>query len=46
MSKKNISKSFLAPPIEKGGFNEFIKENLKDWITCANLNEKKHNTNQ
>lgn len=27
MSKKNISKSFLAhPPVEKGGFNEFIKE--------------------
>lgn len=26
MSKKNISKSFLAhPPVEKGGFNEFIK---------------------
>ena len=30
MSKKNISKSFLAhPPVEKGGFNEFIKENYK-----------------
>lgn len=42
MSKKNISKSFLAhPPIEKeGGFNEFIKENLKDWITYANLKER------
>lgn len=42
MSKKNISKSFLAhPPVEKeGGFNEFIKENLKDWITYANLKER------
>lgn len=27
MSKKNISKSFLThPPVENGGFNEFIKE--------------------
>ena len=33
MSKKNISKSFLAhPPVEKGGFNEFI--------TYANLKER------
>lgn len=42
MSEKNISKSFLAhPPVEKeGGFNEFIKENLKDWITYANLKER------
>lgn len=43
----NTSKSFLNhPPIEKGDFNEFIKENLKDWITYANLNENKNNTNQ
>lgn len=42
MSEKNISKSFLAhPPVEKeGGFNEFIKENLKNWITYANLKER------
>lgn len=41
MSEKNISKSFLThPPVEKGGFNEFIKENLKDWITYANLKER------
>lgn len=41
MSKKNISKSFLAhPPVEKGDFNQFIKENLKDWITYANLKER------
>lgn len=41
MSEKNISKSFLThPPIEKGGFNEFIKENLKDWITYSNLKER------
>ena len=39
MSEKNISKSFLTPPVEKGDFNEFIKENLKDWITYANLKE-------
>lgn len=30
MSEKNISKSFLTPPVEKGDFNEFIKESLKD----------------
>lgn len=30
MSEKNIGMSFLNPPVEKGGFNEFIKENLKD----------------
>lgn len=41
MSEKNISQSFLAhPPVEKGGFNEFIKESLKDWITYANLKER------
>lgn len=42
MSKKNISKSFLAhSPVEKeGGFNEFIKENLKNWITYSNLKER------
>lgn len=26
MSKKNIGMSLLNPPVEKGGFNEFIKE--------------------
>ena len=41
MSEKNISKSFLThPPVEKGDFNQFIKENLKDWITYANLKER------
>lgn len=41
MSEKNISKSFFAhPPVEKGDFNQFIKENLKDWITHANLKER------
>ena len=41
MSEKNISKSFLThPPVEKGGFNEFIKESLKDWITYSNLKER------
>lgn len=41
MSEKNISKSFLTHPlVEKGDFNQFIKENLKDWITYANLKER------
>ena len=40
MSEKNISKSFLTPPVEKGDFNEFIKESLKDWITYANIKER------
>lgn len=40
MSKKNIGMSFLNTPVEKGGFNEFIKENLKDWITYSNLKER------
>ena len=30
MSKKNIGMSLLNPPVKKGGFNEFIKESLKD----------------
>lgn len=40
MSEKNISKSFLTSPVEKGDFNEFIKESLKDWITYANIKER------
>lgn len=40
MSKKNIGMSLLNPPVEKGGFNEFIKESLKDWITYSNLKER------
>ena len=41
MSEKNIGISFPThPPVEKGDFNEFIKENLKDWITYSNLKER------
>ncbi|WP_462289424.1 hypothetical protein [Holdemanella biformis] len=41
MNEKHLRNTFLAhPPVEKGGFNEFIKENLKDWITYANLKER------
>lgn len=41
MSKKHLRNTFLAhPPVEKGGFNEFIKESLKDWITYSNLKER------
>lgn len=42
----NTSKSFLTSPIERVDFNKFIKENLRDWITYANLNENKDNANQ
>lgn len=37
MNEKHLRNTFLTPPIERGDFNEFIKENLKDWITYANL---------
>lgn len=41
MSKKHLRNTFLAhPPVEKGGFNEFIQESLQDWITYANLKER------
>ena len=41
MNEKHLRNTFLAhPPVEKGGFNEFIKENLKDWITYSNLKER------
>ena len=37
MSEKHLHSSFLAHPVF---FNEFIEENLKDWITYDNLKER------
>lgn len=40
MNEKHLRNTFLTPPIEKGDFNEFIQETLKDWITYSNLKER------
>lgn len=41
MNEKHLRNTFLAhPPVEKEGFNEFIKESLKNWITYSNLKER------